>query len=126
MIDLLHVALDFASQYVYISNDDRQIILQAKTSLYSNCELWAKKTLSNLFDITMGSYDGAESCELVGAYLLCLIKEEIRDSCDFALYRDDGLGVSKVTPRQTDLIKKKLCTIFSKNGLRITIETNPQ
>ena len=38
--------------------------------------------------------------------------------------RDDGLGVSKVTPRQTDLIKKKLCTIFSKKGLRITIEVN--
>ena len=25
---------------------------------------------------------------------------------------------------KTDLIKKKLCTIFSKNGLRITIEVN--
>ena len=64
------------------------------------------------------------SCELVGAYLLYLIKEEFRDTCDFGLYRDDGLGVSKATPRQTDLIKKKLCTIFSKNGLRITIEVN--
>ena len=74
-IDLLNAALDFASQHVYISNDDRHIILQAKTSLlYSNGELWAKKTSSNLFDITMGSYDGAESCELVGAYLLYLIR----------------------------------------------------
>ena len=124
-IELLNAALDFASQYVYISNDDRHIILQAKTSLlYSNGESWAKKTSSNLFDITMGSYDGAESCELVGAYLLYLIKEEFLDTCDFGLYRDDGLGVSKATPRQTDLIKKKLCTIFSKNGLRITIEVN--
>ena len=48
--------------------------------LYSNGELWAKKTSSNLFDITMGSYDGAESCELVGAYLLYLIKEDFRDT----------------------------------------------
>ena len=46
---------------------------------------------SNLFDITMSSYDGAESCELVGAYLLYLIREEFRDTCDFGLYRDDGL-----------------------------------
>ena len=124
-IDFLHAALDFASQFVYISNDDRHTILLAKTSLlYSNGQLWAKKTSSNLFDITMGSYDGAELCELVGAYLLYLIKEEFRDTCDFGLYRDDGLGVSKATPRQTDLIKKKLCTIFSKNGQRITIEVN--
>ena len=72
----------------------------------------------------MGSYDGAESCELVRAYLQYLIKERFRDTCDFALYRDDGLGVSKVTARQTDLIKKKLCTIFKKNCLRITIEVN--
>ena len=69
-------------------------------------------------------YDGAESCKLVGAYLLYLIKEEFRDTCDFGLYRDDSLGVSKATPRQTDLIKKKLCTIFRKNGLRIAIEVN--
>ena len=62
----------------------------------------------------MGSYDGAESCELVGGYLLYLIKEEFRDTCDFSQYRDDGLGVSESTPRQTDLIKRKLCTIFSK------------
>ena len=34
--------------------------------------------------------------------------------------------VSKATPRQTDLIKKKLCAIFSKNGLRITIDANKQ
>ena len=47
-IELLNAALDFASQYVYISNDERHIILQAKTSLlYSNGELWAKKTSSN-------------------------------------------------------------------------------
>ena len=82
-----------------------------------------QKKSSNLFDITIGSYDGAESCELVGAYLLYLIKEEFRGTCDFGLYRDDGLGVSKATPRQTDLIEK-LCTIFSKNGLRITIKVN--
>ena len=69
-------------------------------------------------------FEGYESCELVGAYLLYLIKEEFRDTCDFGLYRDDDLGVSKATLRQTDLIKKKLCTIFSKNGLRITIDVN--
>ena len=37
-IDLLHATLHFTLQYIYISNDDRHIILQVKTSLlYSNC-----------------------------------------------------------------------------------------
>ena len=41
-----------------------------------------KKASSSLFDITMGSYDGAKSCELVGTYLLSKIKErqEIKPS----------------------------------------------
>ena len=107
---------------------------------------WGKKTLSNLFDITigsydsaeswllekdlmrfscpMGSYDGAESCELVGAYLPHKIKEEFGSICDFGLYHDDGLGISRASPRQTEVIKKDLCGIFRNYGLKITIETN--
>ena len=72
----------------------------------------------------MGSYDGAESCELVGTYLLHSIKERFGDACNFGLYRDDRLGVTKASPRQAELIKKELCSIFAKHGLKITIEAN--
>ena len=72
----------------------------------------------------MASYDGAESCELVGAYLLHKIKERFGSTCVFGLYRDDGLGISNASPRQTDLIKKDLCDIFRSYGLKITIEAN--
>ena len=33
-----------------------------------------KKT-SGLFDVTMGAYDGAEICELIGIYMLSLLGE---------------------------------------------------
>ena len=72
----------------------------------------------------MGSYDGAESCELVGAYLLHKIKERFGNTCVFGLYRDDGLGISNASPRQIELIKKDLCDIFGRYGLKITIEAN--
>ena len=72
----------------------------------------------------MGRYDGAESCELVGAHLLHKIKEKCGSTCNFGLYRDDGLRISKASPRQTELIKKDLCSIFSYCGLKITIEAN--
>ena len=124
-IELLSEALQFASEYDTITDNERHIILQAKSSLlYSYGEPWGKKTSSNLFDVTMGSYDGAESCELVGAYLLYKIKEKFGGICDFGLYRDDGLGISRASPRQTELIKKDLCGIFSSYGLKITIEAN--
>ena len=52
------------------------------------------KKQSGLFDVTMGAYDGAEVCELVGTYMLSLISEKYNKK-DFGLYRDDGLGVVK-------------------------------
>ena len=70
----------------------------------------------------MGSYDRAESCELVGTFLLHKIKE--KHGNNFSLYRDDSLSVTTAPPRQVELIKKDLFTIFSKHSLRITNEAN--
>ena len=42
----------------------------------------------------------------------------------FGLYRDDGLGIIKATPRQVENIKKSLCSIFQKYSLKITTEAN--
>ena len=40
------------------------------------------------------------------------------------MYRDDGLGVTKASPRQAELIKKELCGIFAQYGLETTIEAS--
>ena len=68
----------------------------------------------------MGSFDGAESCELVASFLLHLIT--MKHGNKFGLYRDDGLGIIKATPRQIELIKKDLCALFNNHGWKITIE----
>ena len=69
----------------------------------------------------MGSYDGAETCELVGLYILSQLNEL---DINVGLYRDDGLAVCKKTPRQTEILKKEICKIFKTNKLKITIEAN--
>ena len=71
----------------------------------------------------MGSYDGAETCELAGSFLLSQLQEL---NINIGLYRDDGLVISDTTPRDTENIKKEICRIFNHNGLRITIEANKQ
>ena len=122
-IELLKAALDFASKYDQITDEEREIILHAKKScLYKSGEYWGKKSSSNHFDITMGSFDGAESCELVGSFLLYHIS--MKYGKNFGLYRDDGLGVVKATAREIESVKKDLCAIFNKYGLKITIEAN--
>ena len=120
---LLDKALSFASKYVTITESDKNIIQQAKNSiLVSKNEKWCKKSTTT-FDVTMGSYDGAETCELVGLYMLNLINTKVTKG-NFGLYRDDGLGVVNTSPQETERIKKQLCAIFKEQDLAITIEAN--
>ena len=64
--DLLNDALAFASLFDNITEDEKHIIIQAKKSLlFHDKEAWCKKSTDSQFDVTMGSYDGAETCELV-------------------------------------------------------------
>ena len=72
----------------------------------------------------MGSYDGAEVCELVGLFIL-------NDLCNtygkqnIGLYRDDGLAIFKNTSGpQAERIRKDITRRFKTHGLNITIQTN--
>ena len=98
-----------------------KIILQTKKAfLFADNKPWIKKG-NKVFNVTMGSWDGAEVADLVGLYLLSQLTDL---SLDVGLYRDDGLGVCKLPPRQAELVKKKLCRIFKENRLNITAEAN--
>ena len=58
---LLEKSLTFASQFFIISAEDIRIIKHTKKHYTFP---WARK--SSKFDVTMGSFDSAEVCELVG------------------------------------------------------------
>ena len=121
---LLTESLDFASRHVVISEQDIKIIRQAKKSLlFSDDEPWCKRMGNLLFDVAMGSYDGAETCELVGLYLLSELHRFI-PNINIGLYRDDGLAICRGRPRNIEKIKKQICDIFQSHSLRITIEAN--
>ena len=86
--ELLNEALDFADSVTPLSQTNRQILKNARKSLlFSNDATWQKKT--GLHDVTMGSYDGCEVCELVGLLLLKEMAQHFPE-IDFGLYRDDG------------------------------------
>ena len=71
----------------------------------------------------MGSFDGAEVCELVGLFILNTLEK--RFGKDVGLYRDDGLAALRTTSgRLADKARKELTTIFESFGLRITAQTN--
>ena len=121
--DLLTKCLKFAEEKVQIYNDDKKIIYHARKSLLFNGEgTWMKK--DGLFDVTMGRYDGAEVCELVGIFLLDKISKKYEKN-SIGLYRDDGLSVFKYkSGTQLERTKKNLQKTFKDFGLEIVAESN--
>ena len=72
----------------------------------------------------MGSFDGAEICELIGLYILSLLQPIIKKG-DIGLYRDDGLMIlHKTNPQKTDKIRKQIIKVFKDIGFQIEIEIN--
>jgi len=121
---LLNNALQFASSITPIKEKDKEIIHHSRKSLlFNNGETWMKKE-GNLFDVTMGAFDGAEVCELVGCYILSQITTKFEKN-NIGLYRDDGLAVFKsLSGPQSERIKKQFQKYFKDNGLDIIIQCN--
>jgi hypothetical protein len=66
---------------------------------------------SNSF-FTMGSFDGAEICELVGLFILNNLGKRFGKE-NIGLYRDDGLAIIKSkSARLLDKTRKELHKIF--------------
>ena len=124
-VELFNNAIDFAKQHVAISDSDLAIIAQARrTILFHNNEPWIKQSRDEDFDVPMGSFDGAEVCELVGTYMLSQITTVIRSS-DIGLYRDDGLGVMKRLGKpEIERKKKRIIQIFKDNGLKVIVQAH--
>ena len=119
--DLLKKAVSWAGTLVTISEEDKEIIFACKESiLYSGNTPWVKRE-GEEFDITMGSFDGAETTDLVGLYLLSQLKHL---PVNLGLYRDDGLAVSALTARLTEKLWQQIQKVFKDNGLKVIGEVN--
>ena len=63
-LELLMKALMWARQFVDISDEEIDIIVETKKSiLYMNGEFWTKKGDTN-FDVAQGGFDSAEACDI--------------------------------------------------------------
>ena len=121
---LLDQAIEWAKQHSEISDQDIQVIKHARKSLlHHDGTAWRKRNSDSTFDVTMGSYDGAEVCELIGLFVLDTLKD--RFGYDIGLYRDDGLATLNTrSGRLNDKARKDLEHIFNDFGLNITVLTN--
>ena len=118
--ELLTKSINYAKSITPIEEEVITTVFHARKSLlFDKTSVWVKKDNSD-FDVTMGSYDGAEVCELVGLYLLNLLTNEFGKN-NIGLYRDHGLSCFQ---NISGLDSEKICKIFTENGLNITVECN--
>ena len=74
--------------------------------------------------MTVGAYDGAEVCELVGIFILYQLSRKYNKN-NIGLYRDDGLAVFKnINGQQAEKIKRHFQNIFHKINLNVIVKCN--
>ena len=86
--NLLNKSIEFAKSFTKL-----RAIPSMRFSLQENYYFLTKTGLGDrtLFEVTMGSFDGVNTCDLVGLYLLDKLSNLIRRE-NVGLYRDDGLA----------------------------------
>ena len=118
---VLNDAVNWANAITEISAEEQEIIIHCrKTFLFDNYSTWVKKDNPDM-DVSQGSLDSAELCELVGLFLLHQVKSLIPVNL-YGIYRDDFLAAVRLSMRQIEQLNKKLHKLFNENGFRITIE----
>ena len=122
--DLFEKSIEYAKWFITIESKALEAIqLAHKSFSFSKDSPWVKKD-NSLFDVTMGSFDGAEIYEIVGLYLLSksavlLGKENV------GLYREDGLAaINSCSEPVIDRTRKNIISLFKNEDLNITIDKN--
>ena len=75
----------------------------------------------NSFDVTIGSYAGAEACEFASCFLLFQLQAKFGQN--IGLYRGYDLAITVSFPRARENIEKEICR-FTDNRICITIDAN--
>ena len=123
--EIFQNAITFSKGFISIIDPDLKIIKHCSRSLlFSKEEVWNKKPTAIFFDITMGNYDCAEVCKLVGIYILPHRETMIKKN-EMGLYRDNGLLILRgANSQKTDKTRKNVKEIFKNIGFKIDIVAN--
>ena len=90
--NLLNKSIVYAKSFTKIEGNGINAIKLAKKSLLFNKDgAWVKKGDDTLFEVTMGSFDGREICELIDLYLLDKLLSLIWRE-NLTLYIDNGFA----------------------------------
>ena len=116
--NLLNKSIEYAKSFAKIEdNAINAIKLGRKSLIFNKNGTQVKKEDDILFDVTMGSFDGTEICELLGFYLLDTLSSLIGRE-NVGLYRDDGLtAIINSSGPVLDKMRKNIIVLFKNKKL---------
>ena len=80
--------------------------------MYPNDDLWVKKDTSVEFEVTMGSFQDAEVCQIVGLFMLDMLSKLFEKNY-IGLYRENALSIFRnYNSHQSDKVGKDLPKLF--------------
>ena len=123
--EVLKKSLDFAKQYINITEDEMNIIMHSRKSFLEwQGKTYVKKDTNGNFEVTQGGFDSCQACEIVGLFLLSQITKIITPTSKTGLYRDDGLICGPANGRSMEITRQKLVKLMKENGFKITWQVN--
>ena len=119
-------AINHAKSLITISKEEVNTIIHFRKSLlFNNTSVWIKGKWDPEFDVTTGSFDFTNICELVDVYIFNVLGEKYgKEMVD--LYREDGLACfENVSGPQATRIRNDVIKIFKLDfDLNITSESS--
>ena len=83
-----------------------------KSLLFNEGKPWCKRNSANIFDVAMGSYDGAEICELVGLFILDKLRAEFKnDNIGLYMQRRWTGGFQERGSQNLEQHRKTICKV---------------
>ena len=80
--------------------------------LHHNDDSWVKKDTSVEFNVTMGSYNGVEVCEIVGIFIIDIMRKSFEKRI-IGLYSDDVPSIFRnYNDHQNNKVRKDIMKLF--------------
>ena len=92
--ELLNNSTEWAKEDTSIDNQEYETIMHLRRTLLHDNKgnMWTKKEIKTQFDVSMGAFDGAEVCEVIGLSIISTINQIIKFE-SIGLYGDGGQAV---------------------------------
>ena len=109
----MNKVIEFAKTIADISDKDVSVIMQSRETLLLSVKVpWVEKEGGKDFDVSVGCYDGTEVCEIVGSYILNLLRNILYKDL-VGLYWDDGLAIAgTLSGPETNRKRKAITKLF--------------